>query len=72
MSANPDQPKEDLHGDWLVVSRTKKGRNKAQSKGPSQSGNVRDHNKSSKANQVQSVVLTSKNLQGTKKVVNWF
>ncbi|KAJ1421328.1 hypothetical protein SESBI_13762 [Sesbania bispinosa] len=61
MSDKDVQHQEALHGDWLVVTRTKKGRNKAQSKGPSQQASLGDRNKLSKttqdpkANQVTSI-----------------
>ncbi|KAJ1375878.1 hypothetical protein SESBI_50529 [Sesbania bispinosa] len=66
------QEKIDLMGNKLFRieydegNRTKITRSKAQSKGPSQSGVVREQSKTSKNTQAPSTVFTSKNIQGTK------
>ncbi|KAJ1402577.1 hypothetical protein SESBI_27984 [Sesbania bispinosa] len=50
---NLDQAKDALHGDWLVVTRTRKGKGKPQNKDIKQPGNVKDPGKSSKTPPIQ-------------------
>ncbi|KAJ1390358.1 putative Transposon TX1 [Sesbania bispinosa] len=60
-SANSAHPQEDLHGDWLVVTRVKKNKNRTQGKGALVTGSMGHRNTDAKATQAPATSVAKQN-----------